>query len=112
MATYLEQLETPVPVVDLDRLALNLDRMAAYVTLHGLRLRPHVKTHKSVAIARRQLAAGARGLTAAKPSEAAVFAAASQPSTSCDGSASAIPRDCISAIASSSDTPRSISDSA
>lgn len=73
MATYLEQLETPVPVVDLDRLALNLDRMAAYVTLHGLRLRPHVKTHKSPRIAAEQLRLGAAGLTCATLREAEVM---------------------------------------
>lgn len=74
MATYLEQLETPVPVVDLDRLALNLDRMAAYATLHGLRLRPHVKTHKSPRIAAEQLRLGAVGLTCATLREAEVMA--------------------------------------
>ena len=73
MATYLEQLETPVPVVDLDRLALNLDRMAAYATLHGLRLRPHVKTHKSPHIAAQQLRLGAIGLTCATLREAEVM---------------------------------------
>jgi D-serine deaminase-like pyridoxal phosphate-dependent protein len=73
MATYLEQLETPVPVVDLDRLSLNLDRMAAYATLHGLRLRPHVKTHKSPRIAADQLRLGAWGLTCATLREAEVM---------------------------------------
>jgi len=73
MATYLEQLETPVPVVDLDRLALNLDRMAAYATLHGLRLRPHVKTHKSPRIAAEQMRLGAVGLTCATLREAEVM---------------------------------------
>ncbi|WP_337172645.1 alanine racemase [Gemmatimonas aurantiaca] len=74
MATYLEQLETPVPVVDLDRLAHNLDRMAAYVTLHGLKLRPHVKTHKSPRIAAEQLRLGAVGLSCATLREAEVMA--------------------------------------
>lgn len=73
MAMYLEQLETPVPVVDLDRLSLNLDRMAAYVTLHGLHLRPHVKTHKSPRIAADQLRLGAVGLTCATLREAEVM---------------------------------------
>jgi D-serine deaminase-like pyridoxal phosphate-dependent protein len=72
--TYLEQLETPVPIVDLDRLAHNLDRMAAYATLHGLRLRPHVKTHKSPRIAAEQLRLGAHGLTCATLREAEVMA--------------------------------------
>ena len=70
---FLDQLETPVPVVDLDRLALNLDRMAAYATLHGLRLRPHVKTHKSPRIAAEQLRLGASGLTCATLREAEVM---------------------------------------
>ncbi len=74
MATYLEQLETPVPIVDMDRLAFNLDRMAAYATLHGLQLRPHVKTHKSPRIAAEQLRRGAVGLTCATLREAEVMA--------------------------------------
>ena len=71
---YLEQLETPVPIVDLDRLTHNLDRMAAYATLHGLRLRPHVKTHKSPRIAAEQLRLGAVGLTCATLRETEVMA--------------------------------------
>jgi D-serine deaminase-like pyridoxal phosphate-dependent protein len=74
VGTYIEQLETPVPVVDLDRLALNLDRMAAYATVHGLQLRPHVKTHKSPRIAAEQLQRGAHGLTVATMREAEVMA--------------------------------------
>jgi D-serine deaminase-like pyridoxal phosphate-dependent protein len=74
VAMHVEELETPVPVVDLDRMAFNLDRMAAYATLHGLRLRPHVKTHKSPRIAAEQLRLGAGGLTCATLREAEVMA--------------------------------------
>jgi D-serine deaminase-like pyridoxal phosphate-dependent protein len=74
VATHLEYLETPVPIVDLDRLTHNLDRMAAYATLHDLRLRPHVKTHKSPRIATEQLQRGAVGLTCATPRELEVMA--------------------------------------
>lgn len=73
VGTYIESLETPVPVVDLDRLSQNLDRMAAYATLHGLNLRPHVKTHKSPRIAAEQLQRGAVGLTVATLREAEVM---------------------------------------
>lgn len=73
MPLYLEQLETPAPVVDLDRLALNLDRMAAYCAVHALRLRPHVKTHKAPRIAAEQLRLGAAGLTCATVREAEVM---------------------------------------
>jgi len=71
---YLEQLETPAAVVDLDILAANLDRMAAYCAVHALRLRPHVKTHKAPRIAAEQLRLGAAGLTCATVREAEVMA--------------------------------------
>jgi len=74
MSSFTE-LETPVPVVDLDRLARNLDRAAAYATEHHLSLRPHVKTHKSPRIASAQLRRGAVGLTCATPFEAEVMSA-------------------------------------
>ena len=74
MPLYLEQLETPAPLVDLDRLALNLDRMAAYCAMHGFGLRPHVKTHKSPRIAAEQLRLGAAGVTCATVREAEVMA--------------------------------------
>jgi D-serine deaminase-like pyridoxal phosphate-dependent protein len=74
VATHLETLETPVPIVDLDRLTHNLDRMAAYATLHDLRLRPHVKTHKAPRIATEQLQRGAVGLTCATTQELEVMA--------------------------------------
>lgn len=73
VGNYIEQLETPVPVVDLDRLAHNLDQMAAYAALHELQLRPHVKTHKSPRIAAEQLQRGAVGLTVATLREAEVM---------------------------------------
>lgn len=66
-------LETPVPLVDLDRLERNLDRMAAYAALHRLALRPHTKTHKSPRIGAEQLRRGAVGLTCATPLEAEVM---------------------------------------
>src|SRR5262245_34840845 len=66
----IDALETPVPIVDLDRLASNLDRTAAYAKEHGLALRPHIKTHKSTRLAEEQLRRGAVGLTCATPFEA------------------------------------------
>jgi D-serine deaminase-like pyridoxal phosphate-dependent protein len=74
--TAVAELETPALVVDLDRLERNLGRAAAYADEHGLGLYPHVKTHKTLEIARMQLDRGARGLTVAKSTEAQVFAAA------------------------------------
>lgn len=70
------QLDTPALIVDLDRLERNIQTMAQAAAEHGVALRPHAKTHKSVDVARRQLAAGATGLTVATLGEAEVFAAA------------------------------------
>src|SRR5580698_6327772 len=66
-------IETPALVVDLDILDRNLRRVADYAGRHGLRLRPHTKTHKSIVLAKRQLELGAAGLTVAKVSEAEVM---------------------------------------
>jgi D-serine deaminase-like pyridoxal phosphate-dependent protein len=73
MPLTIAELETPMPVVDLDRLARNLDRAAEYATTHGLALRPHIKTHKSTRIAGEQLGRGAVGVTCATPFEAEVM---------------------------------------
>jgi D-serine deaminase-like pyridoxal phosphate-dependent protein len=67
------ELETPAAIVDLDRLFRNLDRAASYATMHGLALRPHVKTHKTAWIAAEQMQRGARGVTCATPREAEVM---------------------------------------
>jgi len=72
----LTSVPTPSLVVDEMRLDNNIAAMAAFAARAGLALRPHVKTHKSVEIARRQRAAGATGITVATISEAEVFAAA------------------------------------
>jgi D-serine deaminase-like pyridoxal phosphate-dependent protein len=71
-------LDTPAMLIDLDIVDANLAKMAAFARRAGLRLRPHAKTHKSLAMARRQLAAGAAGLCVATVSEAAALAAAVQ----------------------------------
>jgi D-serine deaminase-like pyridoxal phosphate-dependent protein len=63
---------TPHVLVDPALLDANIARMRT--ELAPLALRPHAKTHKSLEIARRQLAAGAIGLTVATVSEAEVFA--------------------------------------
>jgi D-serine deaminase-like pyridoxal phosphate-dependent protein len=73
MADLFPDLETPVPVVDLDRLERNLDRAARYAAEHRLGLRPHIKTHKSPRLAAEQIKRGAIGLTCATPYEAEVM---------------------------------------
>jgi D-serine deaminase-like pyridoxal phosphate-dependent protein len=70
------RVDTPAPIVLTDVMQRNIDRMQAFAAEHFLQLRPHVKTHKCVEIGRRQLKAGAVGITAGNVGEAEVFAAA------------------------------------
>lgn len=70
----LDELPTPALVLDLDRLDANIAAMASRCRSLGVRLRPHLKTHKCVEIAERQRAAGARGVTVSTLFEAEVFA--------------------------------------
>jgi D-serine deaminase-like pyridoxal phosphate-dependent protein len=69
-------LPTPAIVIDARTVRRNVERMARYAKEHNLRLRPHTKTHKSLAVARMQMEHGAVGLTVAKVGEAEVMAAA------------------------------------
>lgn len=67
--------DTPIVLVDLPKLLFNIEDMAEFARLHGVRLRPHAKTHKTAEIARLQLERGAVGITVAKIGEAEVLAA-------------------------------------
>ena len=69
-------IETPALVIDLDAMRRNIERMATFARSHGLALRPHAKTHKSAAIAKLQIEAGAVGVCVQKLSEAEALAAA------------------------------------
>ncbi len=68
-------LNTPALVIDRDSLQRNIEAMAAFAQDRGLALRPHAKTHKSVEIAKLQMAAGAVGVCCAKLGEAEALAA-------------------------------------
>jgi hypothetical protein len=68
-------LDTPALVIDLDVVERNARRLADPLAARAVALRPHVKTHKSVALARIQLDAGAAGITVGNLGEAEVFAA-------------------------------------
>jgi len=73
---FLREIDTPALVIDLDVLGANIARMQAFFAGRRAQLRPHFKTHKCPEIARRQLAAGAKGITCAKVGEAEVLVAA------------------------------------
>lgn len=68
-------LNTPVLVLDVEALDRNIAAMAGLAAQHGVALRPHAKTHKSVDIAMRQIGAGAAGVCCAKIGEAEVLVA-------------------------------------
>ncbi|MGR6969539.1 alanine racemase [Streptomyces cynarae] len=71
-----ERIDTPAPIVLVDVMQGNIDRIQGFADQHNLKVRPHVKTHKCVEIGRRQIEAGAVGITAGNVGEAEVFAAA------------------------------------
>ncbi|MBB6093711.1 D-serine deaminase-like pyridoxal phosphate-dependent protein [Povalibacter uvarum] len=68
------ELNTPALAIDREALARNIERMASFARSTGVSLRPHSKTHKSVHIARLQIAAGAVGICCAKLGEAEALA--------------------------------------
>lgn len=69
-------LDTPALCIDLELMESNIHRMARFLHQHGKSWRPHAKCHKTPAIALKEIAAGAIGVTVAKVSEAEVMAAA------------------------------------
>jgi D-serine deaminase-like pyridoxal phosphate-dependent protein len=70
----IDELDTPAVVIDHAIATANLQRMQSLADQHGVVLRPHIKTHKSVYWAKQQLALGAVGISVAKLSEAEVMA--------------------------------------
>jgi D-serine deaminase-like pyridoxal phosphate-dependent protein len=71
--TTKDDIDTPALLIDLDILERNLNRMADLVRGSGIQLRPHVKTHKSPLVAKRQMELGACGVCCAKVGEAEVM---------------------------------------
>ena len=69
----ISELETPALILDRGRLDRNLARMRARLARHGVALRPHVKTVKSIDIVRRALAGQPGGITVSTLKEAEQF---------------------------------------
>lgn len=67
---------TPALLLDMDKLDKNISDIVKIAERYGVKYRPHIKTHKSIDIAKRQMEAGAIGLTVAKVGEAEVMAEA------------------------------------
>lgn len=74
--TCLEELDTPIPVIDLEIVLQNLISVQRYFDNLGIAFRPHVKTHKMVPFAKIQLHLGACGITVQKLGEAEIMAEA------------------------------------
>lgn len=70
---FYDQLDTPRLLIDLSIVEKNLHRVADFAKEHHVALRPHTKTHKIPALARKQLEFGAMGICSAKLSEAEVM---------------------------------------
>jgi D-serine deaminase-like pyridoxal phosphate-dependent protein len=71
--TQIRDLPTPALLLDLDVLERNLRHMADRAGRLGVKLRPHIKTHKCIEIGQRQRELGARGITVSTLEEALVF---------------------------------------
>jgi D-serine deaminase-like pyridoxal phosphate-dependent protein len=69
----IDDLDTPALLLDIDILEFNIRKMAEFFRNKPIRLRPHIKTHKTPIIAHKQIAAGAEGIACQKLSEAEVM---------------------------------------
>lgn len=69
-------IQTPAALIDIARMDRNIARMQDRMNTLGVRFRPHVKTTKCTAVAERQRAAGATGITVSTLLEAEQFHAA------------------------------------
>jgi D-serine deaminase-like pyridoxal phosphate-dependent protein len=70
----INDIDTPAVLIDLDRALANIARAQAHADAHGIKLRPHIKTHKLPFFAKKQVEAGAVGITCQKLGEAEVMA--------------------------------------
>jgi D-serine deaminase-like pyridoxal phosphate-dependent protein len=64
--TPLRALDTPALIADLDVLEANLARMSAFFCGKPAKFRPHFKNHRVLALASRQMEAGAIGITCSR----------------------------------------------
>lgn len=72
--THKHDCDTPILCIDVETMEANLESMSSFMRERGKGWRPHQKCHKTPEIARRQVKAGAIGVTCAKVSEAHVMA--------------------------------------
>ncbi|MBC2885652.1 D-TA family PLP-dependent enzyme [Ochrobactrum sp. CM-21-5] len=70
----IHEVDTPAILIDIDRVQANLAKAQAHADSLGVKLRPHIKTHKLPMFALKQIEAGAAGITCQKLGEAEVMA--------------------------------------
>ncbi|REJ76096.1 MAG: hypothetical protein DWQ47_10765 [Acidobacteria bacterium] len=75
MKNPIEELSTPSLLMDVERVRRNSARMSEFALENGVRLRPHIKTHKSVEVARIATTGHSGGVTASTIGEIEAFAA-------------------------------------
>lgn len=75
MNKNINQLDTPALLLDLDKMEKNINDIVRFAKEANVQYRPHMKTHKSIEIAKRQIKAGAIGITVAKIGEAEIMVA-------------------------------------
>jgi D-serine deaminase-like pyridoxal phosphate-dependent protein len=71
----LETLKTPSLVLDITKVKRNAERMSQRIKQFGADLRPHIKTHKCIEVARIQTAGQSGAVTVSTLAEARAFAA-------------------------------------
>lgn len=69
-----DSLDTPIVLVDLNKLEFNIDEMQRTANDAGIRLRPHIKIHESALIAKLQMDKGACGIEVGPVDQAEIFA--------------------------------------
>nr|WP_312967969.1 D-TA family PLP-dependent enzyme [Brucella intermedia] len=70
----IHDVDTPAILIDIDRVKANIAKAQAHADAIGVKLRPHIKTHKLPFFAKMQVEAGAAGITCQKLGEAEVMA--------------------------------------
>jgi len=74
MTRTLNDIETPAFIIDEARVLQNIRKFQAHCDAKGLKLRPHIKTHKTIRFAKAQVSAGAVGINCQKIGEAEIMA--------------------------------------
>lgn len=74
LGKHKSNLDTPCLIIDRKKLLANIQSLQKQANIAGKQVRPHVKTHKCISIARMQIEAGAIGMSAVKVSEAFILA--------------------------------------